>query len=726
MTPEHLTRQVERLREKWPDTRIVGVHATRWQGGDSITVGGETFPVHWCASALALSERLTGLGEDDRLIVLTPLADKNLSLDVRARLTRGRLFHPERWQMVCDAFGVAAVDPRLPMQPWMADALLSARPHQGRSKARVLDADTAWLHVLDHHLGMPDGSPDAGAIIRWSMEPGSAERFARLPAPLAEAVTHRLEQSAGGLGTLMASGIASGHASELLPIGLVCDVLFSDVNSAPDPTLLQAAARLEPLLGAESVEPKRGREWAEVARRVLRALPHDSRVEWLARAEATLSSLKAEAFAERSSVLPSGFRNRLERFAAAATSAINSSNAIDSAEQAFRRISEHVSFDEQGERARHLEMALRLVRSLHPGRETPSTPAGLMTHHAAEGAFEDWARRQLLGGDEHPEVGALFGAIHRAVRVRREERNRAFAVGLCEWQTGARGQGIVPIEHCLDRVVAPLGRLRPVLVLVLDGMDAGVFEELGESLRDRGWRRQRGAAPEALLAVLPTVTESSRMALLTGGVRRGNAAAEKAGFAKHPDLRDASRPGRPPRLFHKAELTDGAAEGLAVPVREALGGERQRIVGIVLNAVDDHLAKSEQMQLTWRIDSVRLLPAILNEAHAAGRAIILTSDHGHVLEADGIKLPGEEEGRWRPAAPPATELEIGSRTSSNGPGAHRIALERDRSIRLETERLSRWGFAAGGGRTGWSVRRTGRRARRLGADSGSISTMVVG
>lgn len=389
MTPEHLTRQVERLREKWPDTRVVGVHAARWQGGASITVGGEAFPVHWCESALALSERLAGLGDDDRLIVVTPIADKNLSLDVRARLARGRLFQPDRWQTVCDVYGVAAVDPRLPMHPWMADALLGARPRQGQSPARVLDADTAWLHVLDHHLGMSDGSPDAGAIIRWSMEPGSAERFARLPTPLAEAVTHRMGQSAGGLGTLMASGIASGHAAELLPIGLVCDVLFSDVNSAPDPKLLPAAARIEPLLGGESVEPKRGREWAQAARRVFRTLSHDRRNDGLARAEVRLSNLKAEAFAGRSSVLPSGFRSRLERFAAAATSAINSSDALESAEQAFRRIREHLACDQQGERIRHLEMALRLVRSLHLGRETPSTPAGLMTHHTVEGAFED-------------------------------------------------------------------------------------------------------------------------------------------------------------------------------------------------------------------------------------------------------------------------------------------------------------------------------------------------
>ena len=246
----------------------------------------------------------------------------------------------------------------------------------------------------------------------------------------------------------------------------------------------------------------------------------------------------------------------------------------------------------------------------------------------------------------------------------------------------------MPIEHFLTRVVAPLGRLRPVLVLVLDGMDAGVFEELGESMYGHGWLRHRGAAPEAVLAVLPTITESSRMALLTGGVKRGNAAAEKVGFARHPELRDASRAGRPPRLFHKGELTDGAAQGLAVPVREALGSERQRIVGIVLNAVDDHLAKSEQMQLTWRVDSVRLLPAILNEAHAAGRAVILTSDHGHVLEADGVKLPGEGEGRWRSAAAPPTDLEIelkGARVRA-ATGMERIVLPWSESVRYGSKR----------------------------------------
>ena len=216
----------------------------------------------------------------------------------------------------------------------------------------------------------------------------------------------------------------------------------------------------------------------------------------------------------------------------------------------------------------------------------------------------------------------MFGAIHRAVRARREAQNRAFAEGVREYLTGAGGPDVVPIEHCLARTVVPLGQSRPVLVLVLDGMDAGVFEEIGESLHERGWRRQRGPAPEA---VLPTVTESSRMALLSGSVKRGSAAAEKAAFARHPDLLGISRAARPPLLFHKAELTDGAAEGLAASVREALRDERRRVVGAVLNAVDDHLTKSEQMQLAWRFDSIRLLPAILmdrrrGQGRVGGRA----------------------------------------------------------------------------------------------------------
>ena len=60
------------------------------------------------------------------------------------------------------------------------------------------------------------------------------------------------------------------------------------------------------------------------------------------------------------------------------------------------------------------------------------------------------------------------------------------------------------------------------------------------------------------------------MALMIGRVGWGNAAAEKARFAKHRELLGTSRPDRPPLLFHKGELTGDAAKGLAAPVRDAL------------------------------------------------------------------------------------------------------------------------------------------------------------
>ena len=133
---------------------------------------------------------------------------------------------------------------------------------------------------------------------------------------------------------------------------------------------------------------------------------------------------------------------------------------------------------------------------------------------------------------------------------------------------------------------------------------------------------------------------------------------------------------------------DGAAEGLAAPVREALRDQRRRVVGAVLNAVDDHLAKSGQMQLAWRFDSVRLLPALLMEAHAAGRAVALTSDHGHVLEAGGVKLPGDGEGRWRSAAASATarEIEIGGARVRAATGLERIVLPWSETVRYGSKR----------------------------------------
>lgn len=78
----------------------------------------------------------------------------------------------------------------------------------------------------------------------------------------------------------------------------------------------------------------------------------------------------------------------------------------------------------------------------------------------------------------------------------------------------------------------------------------------------------------------------------------------------------------------------------------------------MLNAVDDHLAKSEQLRLRWTVDSFRILDALLYEARVAGRAVVITADHGHVLEEDGTRLPGDSGERWRVYGEPLAEQEM--------------------------------------------------------------------
>lgn len=55
-------------------------------------------------------------------------------------------------------------------------------------------------------------------------------------------------------------------------------------------------------------------------------------------------------------------------------------------------------------------------------------------------------------------------------------------------------------------------------------------------------------------------------------------------------------------LFHKGELLDTRAAGLATAVRGALQNAHQRVVRVVVNAVDEHLAKSDQLRLSWTMD----------------------------------------------------------------------------------------------------------------------------
>jgi hypothetical protein len=382
-----------------------------------------------------------------------------------------------------------------------------------------------------------------------------------------------------------------------------------------------------------------------------------------AQAAAILAEIRADTAADLSPALQIGLDARMEDAAAATLQAVETGRA-DDAINAWN-LARHVAAHDRavGSRARveRLFMATRLVSWL-AGR--PATAWRSMseaaTAYAAEGSFVDRARHAIRSGDALPDVAAAYARLGEAVMARREEENRAFAAILREWNSaGATGDVPLPVERVLGALVAPLAREAPVLLLVLDGLSLAVWRALAETVGRSGWRdlvQSSRRGPLIGAAVLPSMTEVSRASLLCGALTQGDQAAERAGFAAHTRLVAASRSGHPPRLFHKADLEAGPE--LSAEVRAALGDPQQRIVGVVHNAVDAQLSGSDQLDLTWTAEGLRQVSALLYTARDVGRIVVVTGDHGHVLDEGTVQLGGGLGDRWRSGDAPPSDSEI--------------------------------------------------------------------
>ncbi len=203
-----------------------------------------------------------------------------------------------------------------------------------------------------------------------------------------------------------------------------------------------------------------------------------------------------------------------------------------------------------------------------------------------------------------------------------------------------------------------------MLVLVCDGMSAAVAAEVATSITamvSEGWvevlptgQPRRGIA----LAVLPSLTEHSRTSLLCGRITSGNQDTERAGF------RELARAhGQGSALFHKKALDEtppgqAVASVVAAAVDDVAG---TALVTCVLNTIDDALDRSDPGGTAWDLDTVKHLRALLERARFSGRAVVLTADHGHVIERrQGTFRPASEitSSRSRTEPPAAGEGEV--------------------------------------------------------------------
>ena len=635
---------------------------------DSLKQQGREFQLRWCDSSLAIREALCDVERHDPitsgLVVITPLATHEVAEDIAARLARARVFQPEGWEIVRQLFHAKESDARLGRYVWMPQTLIDGAS-QGTYPPVAngfLDLETAWREVLYRFLGIEAARPDAVALLLWAMDPAADPRLAQLPAPARIDVMRWLGETAGIAGEMVLGCVDAGRTADALPLGLVCGVVFAQ-DGEGQTSLGQAAIRLERFVNGKHVGVAEGRAWARAAEQVVRLTGLDASRAVLDRADALLRDLRVIDFAHLSDVLPAALDQRLEDFALALTAHVTEPSETNLAQvelQADRAL-RHTLVAAQKPRMERVEMARRLARWLMNATPTAASLQTAVAWQSDQGAFVDWARFRLLGGDELPDVSQAYSACREAVIARRNAFAKPFAQALVQWnaQTPAPEGRIIPLESVLEHVLAPIAAAHPTLLLVMDGLSTSIFRELFARMAIQGWAEMVPSSlglPLAGVAALPTITEVSRASLLCGRLTVGASAQEKTGFATNAALLAHSRADAPPRLFHKGDLAD--ATNLAPEVRAAIASTQQRVVGVVYNAVDDHLSGPDQLHQRWALEDLRLLLPLLREAREARRVVVITADHGHLLEDGTTQLPGGESDRWRPGKNAETPNEL--------------------------------------------------------------------
>lgn len=656
-------------------------------------IGTQAVKLIWCPSELAMREALVAHDDPakagpERLVMLANLDQSQLGKDVVARLWKNEPQRISPWRTLEQLARVQTIDPRLTRHHrWMADALLNSFDRfQGHIVfGEVLDQETAWQALAWGYLDYTEAKPELSALFRWSLQESAKRRVEALPDSVREHLEQWLQPELPRTGEVVETLLREGHAHELLAVGLACSVMYASELEAAEamtaPVIYSGRGRfVERYLGGRKISPDVlkafGREALETAQSLVRQQGQKTISPSLSQAEQILASLDFMPVLGISPLLPGALMQRLNALATALGKALEKGvkpALVTEAEQAWLHLQRHSLAREtqRHDQMRRAEMALRLLRWLGQGTaDGNGTAPQMLNQYISDGSFVDWARTQLWAGEDHEGLARVYATLSEAVTQRREQQNRGFARHL---PAVARGDSLppslVPVERALETVVAPLlAEKKPTLLLVLDGMSEAVYRELQEDLAAYGWievSEHSDPPPRCLVSALPSATEFSRCSLLSGALGRGNAAQEKQAFAGHNTLRQLLSTRFPPVLMHKQDIQQPGSGGLAPEARARLAGTEHKLVGVVINAIDDQLSSSSQVVVHWNLQStLPMLRQVLEAAREGGRAVVITSDHGHVLDHDTqfaqtqVETHNGERYREEGAAPSEQEVEV--------------------------------------------------------------------
>jgi hypothetical protein len=652
--------QVANIVRRLPEARVIGIRTVNgWKGNAQISVSDREFKVVYCASELQIREVLLDAGATSTpVVVVTNLEEGDLGQDVVVRFARRRLHSVEGWTILKDVFQAREIDPSLLRRPWLADFVMDVLPLDGVDPVPtgVLDAETVWGLILRKSLGFGTARPDAQDLLQWSLDASNLSRITALSPDMRSAVREWIEGSAGRMAGAVLDCVDAGLGADAFPVGLAFGTVFADTSF---PELQSAAARLERYAGRRPIPPDVARSWADAATALYDRLVSqgdDHQVMAVAdRSDQVLREAHVDSFAWLSDYSRLGFELRMDQFGRTLAAALSSKSegVPNDLLAAAESVQKHRWSERFPARASQVEMAVRIVQWLSTGGR-PGADPGLQSledaalAYARDGGFVDWARQSLYYGDPVEAVSSAYNQLCEVVAERRQGQNRHFADLFASWmEAGSRTRSTVLIEDVLRTIVAPAAQSAPLLLVVVDGMSYAVYRELMEDIRSTGWVEvtKKGDPPlKPAIAALPSVTEVCRRSLLCGKLMAGTGDDEKQGFASQTDLLQVPKSGAPPLLFQKSDLTDAGGSALAADLRREIASSKRRVVAAIVNAVDDHLLKGEQVAVPWTLRHIPVLSYLLAAAMESGRLVVLTSDHGHVLDRRTTfrsALPGE-------------------------------------------------------------------------------------
>lgn len=664
LIPEQLKAQINRWRDRrgWESERVFAIRTEfPYAGAPEIACDGLAVRVADCRSDLEARDLLLGLdGEDGHGLLLLMRTDEDrIGEDVRARFAGKTVHTLDPREVLKEIYQAVSIDPRISNDDALLDALIMSGAAGAGRKAPggTLDLDFAWSVIL-RQPDLMNQRPDLVEILRWSLDEERWSAVRALDSALVPSFFDWVGERAGEVARCLESLFTTDQTNLYLPLGLVTGDLYHERLDQAD-GVVGARTRIENYLNGKSLKPTEAAMWSHAAREVLNKRPLEDSDRISAQVDAVLEVIKALPLASAFTYSKQGFKDRWLGFAddidrLGKRKWETGSRAVFNS---LKQLEDHALAKLHATRLAKAEMAVRLAGyevSFAPHRKPATGLSDSAREFAANDSFIDLARFALSWGDPLAEVAEVYGRLVRRTAKARIEAQVDFGERLCHWHGDNEdgSKGLVPIEDVVARCVEPLASLRPVLLLVMDGMNFPAFHQLSRSLERSGWAAQRKVGdefPTRVMSVLPSVTEHSRWSLFSGKVQALPRSSEVVAFREHTALADVRSKGKP-LLFTKGDLGSEDSAALSIKVRDALVGSEHRVVAVVINAIDDQLKTRGQLSLDWKVQDIGILPAILEAADQGKRLIVLTSDHGHIPEMENtraIERKAEGEARYR-------------------------------------------------------------------------------